>query len=55
MVQNFIILIVFLGAIAYVGRMIYQGFQSRSGCSQGCGKCSIDFSKISKEIESRKG
>jgi hypothetical protein len=54
MVENIIVLLIFLGAVAYVGQMIYRSFRSRSGCSQGCGKCAIDFDKISRDIQSRK-
>ena len=54
MLENIIVLLIFMGAVAYVGQMIYRNFQNRSGCSQGCGKCSIDFDKISRDIQSRK-
>ncbi|MDQ2656265.1 MAG: FeoB-associated Cys-rich membrane protein [Bacteroidota bacterium] len=50
MVQNLIILLLFLAAIAYLGYVIYQNFRMRSGCPSGCGSCGIDFDKIRREL-----
>lgn len=54
MLQNILVLLLFLGAVLYVGRMIYRSFESRSGCSQGCAKCAVDFDKIARDLQSRK-
>jgi hypothetical protein len=52
MLQQIIIGILFLGALAYVGRLIYRSFQAKATCSTGCGKCgAVDFAKIEKEIQ----
>ncbi len=51
MVQEILVFIVFLSAVGYVGRLIYQNFRMRSGCASGCGKCSIDFNKINRQLE----
>ena len=52
MVQNVIILILFLAALAYVGHLIYKSFQAKS-CGSGCGSCGIDFSKIEKGLQKK--
>ncbi|GHA64945.1 FeoB-associated Cys-rich membrane protein [Pontibacter akesuensis] len=55
MIQQLIILLIFLVAVAYMGRMIYRSFAAKSGCAKGCGSCgSIDFSKIQKDLEKQK-
>ena len=50
MIQQIVISILFLAAVGYVGRLIYQSFQAKHACSTGCGKCSVD--KVS-EIEAQ--
>ncbi|MBW7467148.1 hypothetical protein ABID22_001242 [Pontibacter aydingkolensis] len=53
MVQELIILLVFLAAAFYMGRLIYRSFAAKSGCVKGCGTaCStIDFKKIQQDLE----
>jgi hypothetical protein len=42
----------FLGALAYVGRLILRSFQAKSACASGCGKCgAVDFQKIEAQIK----
>ncbi len=54
MIQLIIVLIVFLGAVAYVGNLIYKSFKADSACSSGCGKCgAVDFKKIEAQIKSK--
>lgn len=53
MIQNLVIALLFLAAIAYLGRLVYQSFQAKS-CATGCGKCgALDVDKIAKEIRRR--
>jgi hypothetical protein len=53
MFQQVVIILLFAAALAYLGRMIYRSFQSKS-CATGCGKCStIDFDKIEKQLNSK--
>ncbi|HMV08282.1 MAG TPA: FeoB-associated Cys-rich membrane protein [Cyclobacteriaceae bacterium] len=53
MLQQVIILLLFISALAYLGRMVYRMFQSKS-CVTGCGKCSaVDFNKIEKDLNAR--
>lgn len=50
MFQQAIIILLFICALAYLGRMIYRSFQSKS-CATGCGKCgAVDFDKIEKQL-----
>ncbi|MBC5994097.1 FeoB-associated Cys-rich membrane protein [Pontibacter cellulosilyticus] len=52
MVQELIILLVFIAAALYMGRMLYRSFAAKSGCAKSCGACStIDFKKIQKDLE----
>ncbi|ARS37004.1 FeoB-associated Cys-rich membrane protein [Pontibacter actiniarum] len=53
MIQQLLILLIFLVAVAYMGRMLYRSFAAKSGCAKGCGgACStIDFKKIQKDLE----
>jgi len=53
MIQHLIVLILFIGALAYVGRLVYQSFQTKS-CSSGCGSCGIDFKKIEQHLAKKK-
>lgn len=51
MVQQVVIGILFLGAAAYVVRLLIKSFQAKSGCATNCGKCStIDVDAIEKKI-----
>ncbi len=51
--QQAIIIILFIGALIYLGRMIYRSFQSKS-CATGCGKCgAVDFDKIEKQLNKK--
>jgi hypothetical protein len=53
--QQFLLALIFAGALFYLGRLIYKSFQAKSGCASGCGKCSaVDFSKIEQQIKERK-
>lgn len=57
MVQEILILVIFLAAAVYVGRMLYRSFSLKGGgCSKGCGgACStIDFKKIQQDLEKQK-
>ncbi|MBC3539386.1 FeoB-associated Cys-rich membrane protein [Rufibacter sediminis] len=56
MVQEIIIIFVFLLAAGYLLRLGYKSFFSKeAGCAKGCGGgCStIDLAKIQREIEAR--
>jgi len=55
MVQQIILILIFLGAVAYLGFIIFKSFQAKSGCASGCGKCgAVDFSKIEQQIREKK-
>lgn len=44
--QLIIVGILFLGALFYMGRMVFRSLTSKKGCASSCGKCAVDFSKI---------
>lgn len=53
MIQYILIGLVFVGALAYLGRIVYRQF-TRSECESGCGKCNqIDVNKIEKQLRER--
>jgi hypothetical protein len=54
MVQGILVGLIFLGAVAYLGYVIYQQLQSKAACATGCGKCSVvDFKKIEVDLKAR--
>ncbi|MDL5045959.1 hypothetical protein QQ054_07925 [Oscillatoria amoena NRMC-F 0135] len=53
MMQHLIVLVLFLAAAVYMGRLVYRAFQAKS-CATGCGKCSaIDVDKLANTIRGR--
>jgi len=51
MIQGLIVALIFLGAVAYLGRVLYLQFQAKSACATGCSKCgAIDIKKIEAEL-----
>jgi hypothetical protein len=55
MIQQLLLAVLFLSAIAYLIWVVYKTFQSKSGCSTGCAKCgAIDFAKIERQIREKK-
>jgi len=54
--QQIVLILIFLGALIYLGSTIYKSFQAKSGCASGCGKCgAVDFGKIEQQIKDRQG
>jgi len=54
MIQTAIIVVLFLGAAIYLGRMLFLSFQAKKSCATGCGKCGVlDADKVVKEIGKR--
>jgi hypothetical protein len=53
MIQQLVIVIVFISAVAYLLRLVYRSFQAKSACASGCGKCGVDFTKIEKELHQK--
>jgi bacterioferritin-associated ferredoxin len=52
--QQVLLALIFLGAIAYIGFMVYKSFQAKTGCASGCGKCgAIDFAKIEQQLKEK--
>jgi hypothetical protein len=54
MIQQIIIVILFLAAVVYLGRLVYKSFQAKSGCATGCGKCGVvDFAKLEEQLRKK--
>ncbi|WP_254085053.1 FeoB-associated Cys-rich membrane protein [Dawidia cretensis] len=57
MIQTILMLVVFAGAVAYLGRMVYRSFRAKTssaGCASGCGKCgAVDFNKIEQQLRQK--
>jgi len=52
MLQQGLILVLFIGAAFYVGRLAYRSFQAKNACQSGCGKCgALDLEKIEKKLQ----
>jgi len=44
-IQVIIILLLFVAAIFYIGRMMYRSLSAKKSCGSNC-KCGVDFSGI---------
>jgi hypothetical protein len=53
MIQDLIILLIFLAAVGYMIRLAFRALRSNT-CETGCGKCgAVDFSKLEKQIKEK--
>jgi hypothetical protein len=53
-IQQLIILLLFSAAAAYLIRMVYKAFKSKTICTTGCGKCgAVDFAKIEQQLKEK--
>lgn len=43
--QNAIVLLLFMAAVVYVGRMLYKNLSAKKGCGENC-KCSASLNHI---------
>jgi hypothetical protein len=54
MIQQGVIVVLFGGALFFVGRLVYRAFHAKTGCSTGCAKCSgVDFNKIEQQLKEK--
>jgi hypothetical protein len=54
MIQEIVVLLIFAGALGYLGRILYKQFQAKTACASGCSKCgAVDFKKIEAELKSK--
>jgi hypothetical protein len=50
--QQILVLVFFLGAVVYLGKVIYNHFTAKAGCASNCGKCNaIDLTKIEEQFK----
>lgn len=53
MIQHILVLLIFTGALLYLGRLVYRMF-TESACATGCGKCAVaDMHKQMKKKATR--
>lgn len=53
-IQDIIILAIFIAALAYLGRIAFKSFQHSGECASGCGKCgAIDLKKIEQQLKEK--
>jgi len=46
-IQFILMIIIFVAALFYVGRMIYRSVAPKAnGCASGCGKCAANFDNM---------
>jgi bacterioferritin-associated ferredoxin len=54
MIQGILVGLIFLGAVAYLGRIIYKQLQAKTACASACGKCNVvDFKKIEADLKAK--
>jgi hypothetical protein len=54
MIQSIFILLLFIGALVYLARLVYNQLQAKSACSTGCGKCGVvDFKRIEIDLKAK--
>ena len=53
MLENLFILLLFLGALGYLGSIVWRSFfaKSSAGCAKGCASCAIDADKLMQMVE----
>jgi len=44
-IQEILVTVLFIAAIVYVGRLIYNNLKPNKDCGSNC-KCGVDFSKV---------
>ena len=44
--QLILVMILFVLAIIYAGRLVYKSMINKKGCASNCGKCAADFSEM---------
>jgi hypothetical protein len=54
MIQQIVIIALFLAAALYLGRIVFRSFQAKNACESGCGKCgAVDLRKIEKDLNAK--
>jgi hypothetical protein len=54
MIQEIVIGIIFLGALFYIGGLVYKNLTAKQACATGCSKCgALDLAKIEADIKAR--
>ncbi|MFA6246934.1 MAG: FeoB-associated Cys-rich membrane protein [Mucilaginibacter sp.] len=51
-IQAVVIIVLFIAAVFYVGRLLYKSLFTKKGCGSNC-KCGVDFSGIEASKQSK--
>ncbi|WP_374951842.1 FeoB-associated Cys-rich membrane protein [Mucilaginibacter sp.] len=51
-IQAILIIVIFIAAVYYVGRIIYKSIFAQKSCGSNC-KCGVDFTTIAPDKQSR--
>jgi len=52
--QQIVVILIFFGALAYLGWIGYSYFTAKGNCATGCGKCgAIDIKKIEEQFKAK--
>ncbi len=43
MMQNVLVILLFIAALAYIIRLIWNTLHTQKGCASSCTKCKVDF------------
>ena len=44
--QLILVILLFVLAIVYAGRLVYKSLINKKGCASNCGKCAADFTEM---------
>ncbi|MFD0750508.1 FeoB-associated Cys-rich membrane protein [Mucilaginibacter calamicampi] len=47
-IQTILVIVLFAGALFYIGRMVYKNVFTKKSCGGNC-KCGVDFSGVEPE------
>jgi hypothetical protein len=54
MIQQIVIIALFIAAALYLGRIVFRSFQAKNACESGCGKCgAVDLQKVEKDLNAK--
>jgi hypothetical protein len=53
MIQQVLIIIIFIAAVTYLARLVYRSF-AKGECASGCGKCGVaDYIKLQRQLKEK--
>ncbi|HVD98226.1 MAG TPA: hypothetical protein VNB90_08460 [Cytophagaceae bacterium] len=49
--QTILVILIFAGALIYLGWIVKNQFTAKNSCAKGCGCSAVDLEKIEKQIK----